>query len=77
MRVDVRQIQDISLLVRKVRRQKNLSQEKAAALTGVGRRFLSELENGEKESMDLGKVLQVLRRLGIRVQLDVKLDGVN
>jgi transcriptional regulator with XRE-family HTH domain len=51
-----------------------MTQEKAAALTGVGRRFFSELERGEKESLDLGKVLQVLRRLGIKISLEANLE---
>ncbi len=63
----IKNISDISILVRRARRAKGLSQEKAAALCGVGRRFFSELERGEKESLDLGKVFQVLRRFGIKL----------
>ena len=49
----------------KVKRQKDgLTQMDAAALCGVGTRFLSELENG-KPSVELGKVLQVLKGLGL------------
>lgn len=73
MQVDVKKVNDISVLVRRLRHQKGLSQEKAAALTGVGRRFFSELEKGEKESLDLGKVLQVLRRLGVRLTVETKI----
>ena len=45
-----------------------LTQLDAAGLCGVGERFLSELERG-KQSAELGKVLQVLRRLGLRLAL--------
>ncbi len=45
-----------------------LTQLDAAGLCGVGERFLSELERG-KQSAELGKVLQVLRRLGLRLVL--------
>ncbi len=41
-------------------------QADAAALAGVGPRFLSELERG-KETAELGKVLQVLDRMGLEV----------
>ena len=40
----------------------------AAALTGVGVRFLLELEHG-KPTASLGKVLQVLRRMGLEVEI--------
>ena len=69
----LRKVSDVALLVRKVRLEKKLSQEKAAGLTGVGRRFLSELESGQKETLELGKVLQVLSRLGIIIE--VRGDG--
>jgi transcriptional regulator with XRE-family HTH domain len=46
-----------------------LSQLDAAGLCGVGERFLSELERG-KTTAELGKVLQVLNRLGLRIRLD-------
>lgn len=72
MKIDVKNYSDISALVRKLRHDKGLTQEKAAALTGVGRRFFSELEGGKKSSLDLGKVMQVLRKFGVRISLEVK-----
>lgn len=72
MEFGIRSAKDIGLLVRKTRVAKGLSQEKAAGLTGVGRRFLSELESGEKETLELGKVLQVLSRLGLKLKIESK-----
>lgn len=46
-----------------------LTQLNAAGLCGVGERFLSELERG-KTTVELGKVLQVLNRLGLHTVLD-------
>jgi HTH-type transcriptional regulator/antitoxin HipB len=74
MEINVRSPKDIGLLVRKTRAAKGLSQERAAGLTGVGRRFLSELESGEKETLEIGKVLQVLGRLGLKVKIETKTD---
>ena len=53
-----------------LRRRKyiGLTQQDAAGLCGVGERFLSELERG-KESASLGKALQVIRRLGLRLTM--------
>ena len=54
--------------IRRHRKSIGLTQQVAAGLCGVGERFLSELERG-KESASLGKALQVIRRLGLRVIL--------
>ncbi|MGL5136641.1 MAG: helix-turn-helix transcriptional regulator, partial [Beijerinckiaceae bacterium] len=51
-------------LVRIVREGTGRSQANFADLSGVGRRFLSELENG-KPTLEIGKVLQVLNACGI------------
>lgn len=67
-------IKDTENLGRAIRRQRKsmgLSQRNAAGLCGVGERFLSELERG-KPTVELGKVLQVLKRLGLRIVLDDK-----
>jgi transcriptional regulator with XRE-family HTH domain len=45
-----------------------MQQEELAALAGVGPRFLSEVENG-KASAEIGKVLQVLHRLGLELSI--------
>jgi y4mF family transcriptional regulator len=55
---------DLGLLVRRARETRHLSQQSFADLSGVGRRFLSELENG-KPTLELGKVLKVARTAGI------------
>jgi HTH-type transcriptional regulator/antitoxin HipB len=74
MDIQIRSARELGFLVRKVRLSKGLSQEKAAGLTGVGRRFLSELEGGKKQSLEFGLILQVLGRLGIKMKLEAKLD---
>lgn len=57
---------EIGRLVRETRSRAGLKQAQAAALCGVGTRFLSDLENG-KPTLHLGKVLQVLKGFGLRV----------
>lgn len=58
----------IGKIVRQRRREMRLTQSDAAALSKVGTRFLSELENG-KPTLHLGKVMQVLRAFGLQVEL--------
>ena len=57
---------EIGHIVKQARNQAGLRQAQAAALCGVGTRFLSDLENG-KPTLHLGKVLKVLHGFGLRV----------
>ncbi len=55
---------NIGAAIRKKRKEDGLTLADAAALCGVGYRFLSDLENG-KPTVQMGKVLQVLTALGL------------
>lgn len=52
--------------IREARKKQGITQDDVAGLTGVGRRFISDLENG-KETAQIGKVLLVLKNLGVAV----------
>jgi len=64
----IKSTEDVGKAVRKKRKEDRLSLADAAALCGVGYRFLSELENG-KPTVELGKTLQVLAGLGLDVRI--------
>jgi y4mF family transcriptional regulator len=51
-------------LIRASREQLKLSQQQFADVAGVGRRFISELENG-KATLEFDRVLQVCKAAGI------------
>ncbi|WP_436112671.1 helix-turn-helix transcriptional regulator [Neorhizobium tomejilense] len=51
-------------MVRHAREERRLTQQAFADLAGVGRRFISELENG-KTTLEFDKVLKVARAAGI------------
>ena len=51
-------------VIQRARKAQSLTQDDLAGLSGVGRRFISELENG-KDTAQLGKVLHILSTLGI------------
>ncbi|MCA1867704.1 helix-turn-helix domain-containing protein [Agrobacterium genomosp. 3] len=57
-------IADLGRMVRRLRERRKQSQQEFADLAGVGRRFISELENG-KPTLEFAKVLQVARAAGI------------
>jgi len=59
---------DIGRIIRTKRREIGVKQDAAAGLSGVGTKFLSQLENG-KETAELGKTLQVLKKLGLEVYI--------
>ncbi len=61
-------VNKIGNAIKLVRKDQNLTQEQLAAMCGVGRRFIIELEDG-KEGCHLGKSLHVLTTLGIDVKL--------
>ena len=61
-------------IVRRQRKAQNLTQAQAAGLCGVGVRFVHDLERG-KPTVHLGKVLDVLETLGVRLHVqDEELD---
>ncbi|GLR60568.1 type II toxin-antitoxin system Y4mF family antitoxin [Rhizobium indigoferae] len=62
--VQLDSIGDLGRMVRRLRERRKLSQQEFADLAGVGRRFISELENG-KPTLEFAKVLQVARAAGI------------
>ncbi|NOY69227.1 MAG: helix-turn-helix transcriptional regulator [Deltaproteobacteria bacterium] len=62
---------DIGKAIRARRKADGLTQADAAAFCGVGTRFLGELERG-KETAQVGKVLRILRGLGLTLQITLK-----
>jgi y4mF family transcriptional regulator len=58
----------LGLFIRQERKAQKLTQEQLAGLTGVGVRFVRELEAG-KESCQIGLALQVAASLGLTVSV--------
>lgn len=58
----------LGLFVRRERKAQNLKQAELAAVSGVGVRFIVDLEAG-KPTLQLGKVLQVITTLGCEVRI--------
>jgi len=71
LKTPVKSAADIGNAVRKKRKEDSLTLADAAALCGVGYRFLSDLENG-KPTAELGKTLQVLTGLGLEITIGAK-----
>ena len=60
--------EQIGQLVRETRKRLNVTQKDLALTSGTGLRFIIDLERG-KETCQIGKVLTVLKTLGIRIEL--------
>lgn len=58
---------DFGNLIRDARKKAKLTQADLAAASGIGERFVRELEKG-KESCQLGKALLVAHMLGIKIE---------
>ena len=63
---EIRSTADLGRLVRRARENRGLTQQEFADLTGVGRRFISELENG-KPTIEFAKALKVALGAGISI----------
>lgn len=61
---------DIGRCVRTVRKAQGLRQDDLAAMVGASHVFLGDLERG-KGTVQLGRVLEVLRELGIGLRLEL------
>ncbi|HEX9159392.1 MAG TPA: helix-turn-helix domain-containing protein [Rhizomicrobium sp.] len=62
-------VEELGSILREARREAGLTQHQLAAASGVGVRFLIELEAG-KATAQLGKALAVLTMLGCYVRVD-------
>ena len=67
--MDTNKVEKIGNLIRQTRKNQGLTQEQLAATTGVGVRFIRELEQGKK-SCHIDKVFAVLSMLGIDIQVN-------
>jgi transcriptional regulator with XRE-family HTH domain len=70
MKIPINNAAAIGKVVRASRKIQKIRQDDAAGSIGVSENFLGKIERGS-ESVQWGKLFQVLEGLGIRVLLDV------
>ncbi|WP_440994432.1 helix-turn-helix transcriptional regulator [Cysteiniphilum litorale] len=68
MRVNIVNTQDIGDIIRKARKAQKFTQSDLSGISGVGIRFISDIENG-KETAEIGKVIHLLGAVGIALDL--------
>jgi HTH-type transcriptional regulator/antitoxin HipB len=67
----IRDLEQLGRLVRERREAAGLSLDRAAALLGVGRRFLIELEHGKRRA-NAETLLRVLNALGLEMVVETR-----
>ena len=70
MKIPIDNAAAIGKVVRASRKAQNIRQDDAAGSIGVSENFLGKIERGS-QSVQWGKLFQVLEGLGIRVMVDV------
>ena len=73
MNIPITSASAIGEVVRASRKAQKIRQDDAAGSIGVSENFLGKVERGS-ESVQWGKLFQVLEGLGIRVMMDVPED---
>ena len=69
MRVAIQSTAELGSIIRSERKALGLTQSDLAAASGLSLRFISELERG-RASAGIGRVLRVLKMLGLGVVLE-------
>lgn len=73
MKIAINNAAELGRLVRAVRKAQNIRQDDAAGSIGVSENFLGKVERGS-DTVQWGKLFQVLEGLGVRLEADVPED---
>ncbi|MBK2110172.1 helix-turn-helix transcriptional regulator [Francisella tularensis] len=68
MQKNIFNTKDLGLLIRKARKKQGLTQADLAGISGLGTRFIGEVENG-KNTAHIGKVIQLASSLGLVISV--------
>jgi y4mF family transcriptional regulator len=61
-------IEELAQIIKTKRKAEGLTQKDIALSTGIGLRYISDLENA-KQTCEIGKAFQILEALGIKLQV--------
>lgn len=70
MKISLEKASDIGSIVWAVRKSQGIRQDDTAGAVGVSENFLGKIERGS-ETVQWGKLFQVLNDLGVRLSLDL------
>ena len=67
----IKNSKQLGQIIRKRRKEMNLTQKELSDLCNTGNRFISELENG-KGTVQFEKALRIINALGLEIQITNK-----
>ena len=70
MQILTQSVEELGLVIRAARRSSKVRLDDLAAMAGVSKQFVSDVEHG-KSTVQLGLVLKLLAELGIPLTLDI------
>ena len=66
--------EQLGATIRAERKRLKVTQKDLAMASGTGLRFIVDLEKG-KPTCQIGKIIQVLEALGVKIRIDTHSDG--
>ena len=76
MKIPIENAKEVGRIIRASRKHQNLRQDVAAGSIGVSENFLVKVEKGS-DTVQWGKLFQVMHGLGVRVILDIPDDAAD
>lgn len=76
MLVPLTSVRDAGVAIHTMRKRAGIRIDDFALIAGVSKQFMTDLENG-KPTVQMGKVLELLKRMAIGVNLDLSDDAVD
>lgn len=75
MQIPLTSVQSAGVAIRTLRRRAGIRIDDFALTAGVSKQFMTDLENG-KATVQMGMVLDLLQRLGLRVAIEFPDDAL-
>ncbi len=75
MQIPLTSVQSAGVAIRTLRKRAGIRIDDFALTAGVSKQFMTDLENG-KATVQMGLVLSLLQRLGLRVNIDLPDDAL-
>jgi transcriptional regulator with XRE-family HTH domain len=71
MNIPLTSVLEAGIAIRTLRKRAGIRIDDFAMTAGVSKQFMTDLENG-KATVQMGKVLQLLQRLGVKVGMELQ-----
>jgi len=75
MKIQITTVAELGEVIRATRKANNIRLDDVASMAGLGHVFVGDVEYG-KETVQMGRVLQLLHELGIKLVIDVPLSTI-